>query len=250
MRGLIRERRHWGAIYSVLSRLFPSRPILSFDIPGNGSMAHLKSASTIAELRQSLRIQLRLQAMSISSIDIVAISLGGMLALDWQHNYPNEINSIVLINSSNARFSPFFHRLSWRSYHRIILALASRTIRQRQQRILCLTSNAVYRHQDTLNQWVEWAGQSPTSLSNACYQLKAAATFNFPHQPKVPTLIVSSKQDRLVNSACSEALACHWKVNHKQHPTAGHDLPLDAPDWLIKQLSNWFRLVDPDTPLH
>jgi hypothetical protein len=25
----------------------------------------------------------------------------------------------------------------------------------------------------------------------------------------------------------------------QEHPTAGHDLPLDAPDWVIERVSAW-----------
>ena len=42
--------------------------------------------------------------------------------------------------------------------------------------------------------------------------------------------------DRLVSPRCSQRLAAAWKVPLALHPSAGHDLPLDDPDWLLAQL--------------
>jgi hypothetical protein len=34
-------------------------------------------------------------------------------------------------------------------------------------------------------------------------------------------------------------LATHLGAVHLEHPTAGHDLPLDAPDWVTEQIRGW-----------
>ncbi|WP_221077041.1 alpha/beta fold hydrolase [Agarivorans aestuarii] len=239
IRGLVREQRHWGDFSKCLEQAFPERSILSFDTPGNGQLCHLSSADTIAEMRQSLRIQLRLKNANIDSVDIVAISLGGMLALDWATNFSREVNSLVLINSSNAQFSPFYKRLNWRIYPHFFSAVWSRTSIERQTKILQLTSSFPLKHQRVLDSWFKWAEQCPVSLKNAYLQLKAAAAFRAPNKPKQALLILNSRRDKLVDASCSTELARRWQADFKQHPTAGHDLPLDAPLWTVKQIQQW-----------
>src|SRR5690554_4657129 len=63
-------------------------------------------------------------------------------------------------------------------------------------------------------------------------QLTAASTFKpTSPPPAMPTLILTSLADRLVDWRCSQALAQHWQCPLVCHENAGHDLPLDDPDW-------------------
>jgi pimeloyl-ACP methyl ester carboxylesterase len=190
-------------------------------------------------MRQSLRIQLRLKNANIDSVDIVAISLGGMLAVDWATSFSREVNSLVLINSSNAQFSPFYKRLNWRIYPHLLSAVWSTTSIERQTKILQLTSSFPLKHQQVLDSWLKWAEQCPVSLKNAYLQLKAAAGFRAPNKPQQAMLILNSRRDKLVDASCSKELARRWQADFKQHPTAGHDLPLDAPLWTVKQIQQW-----------
>ncbi|WP_163134944.1 alpha/beta fold hydrolase [Agarivorans sp. Alg241-V36] len=239
IRGLVREQRHWGDFSKLLQQAFPERLILSFDTPGNGLLCHLTSADTIADMRQSLRIQLKLTNANIDSVDIVAISLGGMLAVDWATHFSLEVNSLVLINSSNAQFSPFYKRLNWRIYPYLLSAVCSSSSSDRQSKILRLTSNFPLKHQPVLDFWLKWAEQCPVSLKNAYLQLKAAAAFKAANKPKQALLVLNSRRDKLVDASCSTDLARHWQADLKQHPTAGHDLPLDAPRWTVRQIQRW-----------
>ena len=77
----------------------------------------------------------------------------------------------------------------------------------------------------------------PVSTRNALRQLWAAASFSAPKAPpSMPTLILCGLGDHLVDPRCSAALAAHWGCPLATHPTAGHDLPLDAADWVLTQL--------------
>ncbi|MGB1477517.1 MAG: alpha/beta fold hydrolase, partial [Marinobacter salsuginis] len=52
-------------------------------------------------------------------------------------------------------------------------------------------------------------------------------------------LLLASRGDRIVHWRCSAALEERWQWTMKLHPDAGHDLPLDDPEWIIQQLRNW-----------
>jgi hypothetical protein len=49
----------------------------------------------------------------------------------------------------------------------------------------------------------------------------------------------------LVNSRCSLAIADAWHCALALHPDAGHDLPLDAPQWVIEQVRHWLAQQAP-----
>ena len=62
--------------------------------------------------------------------------------------------------------------------------------------------------------------------------------FHAPEQaPPVPLLLLAGAGDRLVDPACSRRLARTWQVPLLEHAQAGHDLPLDDPDWVAHQAS-------------
>ena len=55
-----------------------------------------------------------------------------------------------------------------------------------------------------------------------------------------PLLLLAGAGDRLVDPACSRRLARTWQVPLLEHAQAGHDLPLDDPDWVAHQASLFF----------
>jgi len=60
-----------------------------------------------------------------------------------------------------------------------------------------------------------------------------------PPRPRTPTLVLSGSGDRLVAPECSVALEQHLGAVHHRHPTAGHELTLDDPAWVIARVQVW-----------
>ncbi len=238
LRGLMREQRHWGDFPSVLQQQFPNTEMMLLDIPGNGSLYQLESPKTIAAMTESLRLQLQ-QAGRVGQINLLALSMGGMIALDWMNRYPAEINAGILVNTSVSRYAPFYQRLRWQCYGQF-LTLCRQTPAKREQSILQLTTNHQQHNAELLANWQLWQQQQPVALKNALHQIIASATFKCTQKPSQPLLIVTSKADRLVDYRCSVALHRAWNCAFEQHQSAGHDLPLDAPLWLSEVIKNWF----------
>ena len=237
LRGLLRERRHWGSFLPILQQKLPDRSIITPDIPGNGALYRQQSPCSITEITESLRKRNDFAA-NAEKMDIIAISMGGMIALDWMSRYPKEIGRAVLINTSVRPYSPFYHRLRPRNYLNL-LKLLRRNPSERERMILSLTSNRHQRNARLLNQWSSWCEQNPVSKQNALRQLLASATFKFNNKPEQPLLVICSKTDRLVSYRCSAALAQAWSASYLEHPCAGHDLPLDDPEWLTERIADW-----------
>ena len=170
---------------------------------------------------------------------LVALSLGGMVALEWSARARQELEACVLINSSVASLSPFWRRMQPRAYGTVLRSLLPGPARARERAVCALTS-ARPPDPAVLAQWVDYAGSQPVSAGNALRQLVAAARFRAPAQPAVPMLVLASRGDRLVSPECSRAMARAWQVTLREHPSAGHDLPLDDPAWVVEQVARWW----------
>lgn len=235
IRGLLRETRHWGSFPCLLQKHFPGAAIQALDIPGNGKLHRLTSPDCIPAMTEALREQVDVR----QPLDLVALSMGGMIALDWMTRYPDEISSAVLINTSVRPSAPFYQRLRWQSWPAIMRMLC-RGKSAWEQGILELTSNRHGQCGALLETWLQWRRQRPVSGRSAVNQLLAAAQFRITAHPRQPILVVASKADRLVDYRCSLQMHKAWRTQYRQHDTAGHDLPLDEPQWLLHVIEQWY----------
>ena len=235
IRGLWRERRHWGEFISILQNRFPDANIIALDVPGNGLLNHQTSPNTISGLTDALRQQLA----DRNNLTLIALSMGGMIGLDWMSRYPDEIKSAILINTSARPHSPFFQRLRWQCYPEIIKTTLCSTPEKIEKLALKLTSNFQPNNKELLNSWLHFRQQNPVSKKNAFSQLLASAKFSIKTPPQKPLLIVYSKNDHLVDYHCSLKLHQLWHTDYKRHETAGHDVPLDDPKWLAQVIYQW-----------
>jgi pimeloyl-ACP methyl ester carboxylesterase len=174
---------------------------------------------------------------------VLALSLGAMVAVEWSTRYPDEIERMVLINTSLAPFNPFYHRLRPANYPSLFGFLVFSSAAQREQLILRITSKLDRTQQEQaalLDKWAGYARDCPVTKANILRQLWAAITYRAVQTaPPVPVLLLGGQQDQLVNVKCSLALAQHWGCSIRLHSTAGHDLPLDDPVWVSQQVREW-----------
>jgi pimeloyl-ACP methyl ester carboxylesterase len=245
LRGLMRESRHWGEFPQRFSDGVGRANVVPVDIPGNGRLYQLPSASNIPETLGAVRGQLK-DLGHVPPYSVLALSMGAMVAVSWYERHPGELERLVLINTSLAPFSPFYRRLRPENYARLLGTLLFRSIAKREELILDITSNVCNRNSanSILKHWLEIAAQCPVARINIVRQLFAAATFRAGQgTPDIPILLLASKHDRLVDSRCSHDLAGHWNCPVVVHPVAGHDLPLDDPDWVVLQCRQWLESI-------
>ena len=244
LRGLTREAAHWGRFADDFRRAWPEAQVVTLDLPGNGpfharpsppSLPDMVTACRAEQARQGVRPPFRLFAMS----------LGAMVATEWARSAPEDIGGCVLVNTSFRPFSPFFHRLRPRNYAALLgLALLPRSPGRIERTIWRLTSHAPEPPTAVIDAWVAARARHPVSATNALRQLLAAARYRAPAvAPHPHILLLASQNDRLVNSRCSQAIARGWQCDLALHPQAGHDLPLDAPRWVLEQVQQWLCRV-------
>lgn len=243
LRGLTREARHWGDFPARFRAEFGAdlteSDILTPDLPGNGRRFAESSPTRVDAMMEACRRELREQGRA-PPYHLLALSLGGMVAVAWAARYPEECRAAVLLSSSLRPWSPFYERLrpgAWPTLLRRLLASGA----ARERAILELTSARAAVLQGVLPAWTTWARECPVSRRNTLRQLFAAARFTAPGKPAVPPLILAGAGDRLVHPRCSQRLARAWAADLALHPTAGHDLPLDDGDWVARVVRSWLR---------
>jgi pimeloyl-ACP methyl ester carboxylesterase len=246
LRGLTRETRHWGRLPDALRDAVAGR-LLLLDLPGNGEFARQRAPATVAEMVACVR-RAALQTGAPGPYSVLAMSLGGMVATAWAQRHPQEIERMVLINTSMRPFSLPHERLRPAAWPGLLgVALHWSDAFDAERGIHRLTCNNVDTLSADLDAWVGIRRSAPVTRANALRQLWAAARFSAVAQaPACALLILAASADRLVDPLCSAKLAAAWGAAHREHPWAGHDLPHDDPGWVAAQVRAW--LAERDTP--
>lgn len=223
----------------MLKRACDDAQVQAIDLPGNGRLNTQESPMRVTEMAESCRQQLRDLGIA-PPYYVVAMSLGAMVSIDWAARNPQDMGGCVLINTSLRSLSPFHHRLRPHNYLKLAsLFWPGCDPRFRESVILQITSNRPISPKK-LSEWSAYARENPVSSRNALRQLLAAGRYQPPTtQPLPPILVLSSARDRLVDPRCSKALAASWHCAFAEHPTAGHDLPLDDAPWVVEQIRRW-----------
>ncbi len=243
LRGLTREAGHWGVFVPMLREAAAPREVITPDLPGNGALWQQPSPRSVPAMMEAVRLQLAADGAR-PPYRLCAMSLGAMVCVAWAHAYPDEVEACVLINTSLRPFSPWDDRLlprSWPVLARVLLPGSS--AKEREAWVLQLTSNRQMdsaERQGLLDEWAALREHHPVSRSNAIRQLMAAATWRAPRvAPTQRMLLLGTLGDGLVSPRCSEALAGRWQLSLRQHGSAGHDLPLDDPAWVVREIAAW-----------
>lgn len=244
LRGLTRESAHWGGFPQAFQNALHNANVVVLDLPGNGVLHRQRSPLSITTLVDYCRAELLRQGHA-PPYRVLAMSMGAMVTAQWAEAVPQELAGAVLINTSFRPFNPFYQRLRPRNYGRLLRVLLLRPNDEALERtVLHMTSNRADQYPDALASWIAIRQRHPVRAGNALRQLVAAARFRASFQaPQCPVLLLGSERDGLVNVQCTRAIALHWGSPMALHPDAGHDLPLDAPKWVIEQVQRWTNQV-------
>lgn len=239
IRGLAREAGHWHALDRTLLERFGDAAIERVDLPGNGARWRERSPLDIATMAADLRA--RVWAADRRAPVLIAISLGAMVCLEWLRRWPADpIVGLVAINTSAGGLSAPWERLRPAAWVHTASSLLERDPVARELSILALTSRE---HRDDRALAERHAGlhrERPIRRANAVRQMIAAARFRVGERPSIaPVLLLNSAGDRMVDPRCSAKLARTLEASLEVHPTAGHDLSLDDPQWCVERMHAW-----------
>lgn len=235
LRGLAREAGHWGDFAQRLSHGLGGARVIALDLPGCGARRGLRSPANVYAMAADVRA--RLQALGHAGpANVLALSLGAMVALAWLQSHPHEVARAVLINTSVRGQRPW-RRLQLPAAAALLSTLAM-PARSAERVVAAFTSAAAT--PQVVAEWVALRRVRPVTRPDALRQLAAAARFRpAAGAPARPVLLLSSVFDRLVDPVCTRELAARWDAPWAEHRWAGHDLPLDDPAWVVAQVRAW-----------
>ena len=250
LRGLVRESAHWDDFPDIFRAAIPSARVHLIDLPGNGRHWRLPSPLSLRETMEAVRSEalaaMRSQCKSegdgLQPFYLFTISLGGMVAVEWATSHPAELAGAVLINTSLRGMSPLHQRLSLGIWPLIARIAATADVAKRERLIFELTSSLQDPNPRLIENRVAIHQCHPVQLKNVFRQLWAAACYHPPlEKPPIPLLLLNGKGDRMVDPTCTRAISRRWNIEPTIHPWAGHDLPLDDPDWVIAAVLDWLE---------
>lgn len=238
LRGLVRERRHWGD--------FPDRlaarggAALTLDLPGVGTERHRPSPTSIAAIVEDVRerwLAARAERPADAPWRLFAPSLGGMIALAWAERHPDDFAGVAVCNTSARDVAGVFERFTGEAVTTVLRALPARGA-AREAHILGLVSNTPH-GRARAEDFAAFGAESPVGTDVLVRQLWAASRATAPTALVPPLLVLASDGDRLCLPVASRRLAERLGAPLVVHPDGGHDLPLDDPDWVVDRLWEW-----------
>lgn len=230
-RGLVRWKIHWGDFEKEFLKVFPGDTVQMIDFPGLGEFYNQNSLVDL----DSLLDHIDRQVQGKGPFQILAFSLGAMIAAQWARRHPDRVERLFLINTSDSR-SPFYQRFQPQNWWTLLTHFGSPKAEKIEPAILKMTSNNELRSQPYREPFIRAYHNTPFSRKTLVHQLHLASQARFPEVAPVATVFLNSLGDRLVHPKCSERLAQLWNSPLETHPNAGHDLVLDDPAWVLQKL--------------
>lgn len=240
IKGLKQDQRHWRGVPDAFAHAFGGE-VLCLDLPGAGTEAHRRCPPDVREIAGDLRSRWLMSRRETGPWGVLGLSLGGMVALAWAEAHPDDFAGVVVGNTSAADVSPPHRRFRLPNWPVVARSALRRDRVARERAVLDLISahldqdgrDALARRHAALDEAI------PFRRANLVAQLRAGAGFRAPQQVASPLLVLVGQADRLVDPRCGEGLAQRLGAELRRHPTAGHDLGLDAPDWLVRTVAEW-----------
>lgn len=247
IKGLKQDARHWRGLPERLASETGGRAI-ALDLPGAGTMADVRVPSTVDGMVDLMRARwLEQRKEDEGPWGLLGLSLGGMAVMSWASRYPEDLGGAVIGNSSAANVSPPWKRIRADRWGGLVRAALPMDPIKRELHVVDMITSRLVRRDDRLRvarEHARWQREQAFTRGALAGQLRAAAGYRAPERLGVPALVVVGEGDGFVDPSCGHALAERLQADKVVHPTAGHDLSLDAPGWLVRTVASWSRADD------
>ncbi len=242
LKGLKQDARHWRGLPDRLAEATGGRALM-VDLPGAGSRSGTAVPRSVPGMVAAIRDEVLSQRdPSEGPWGLLGLSLGGMVVAQWAASHPEDVAGVVIGNSSAGDLSWPWQRLRLDKLPTVVRAALPMDPVAREAAVVGLTTSrqltrgARFR---IAREHARWQAEAPFGRGALVGQLLAGARFRAPASLAVPALVLVGEADRFVHPSCGHALADRLGAQVASHPTAGHDLSLDAPGWLVSTVSEW-----------
>lgn len=238
--GISREKRNWNHPIQVLQSTLPDYEVIALDNPGVGQ--HHKIPVPLSIDGHIDFLKKSFDKLKGDENYFVGWSLGGMIVAKWSHLYPKDMNGMALITSSSGSNSMPWQRIRPLILPSVIKATLFSKGEKREQGLFDTTCKNESNRAALVKEWKVINDECPVTFMSILRQFIAASMF-FSHSFKKqhPVLVLGAPNDQLVNNKSSQALAKFWDAPYKEHPTAGHDIFNDDPEWVAEQLKAFIK---------
>lgn len=242
LRGLTRESGHWGPSFTAnIKAEFPNATITMLDLPGSGEYYNVKAGLTINKIMEFMREKQleNIEARKGRNV-IMVTSLGGMVAVEWIEKHPEDFQGLVMISSSFKGICTMDERANPAVRGEMIKVLFEKDLRKREMILLNINSNDTANFEVTLEEWIDIQKVRPMSKANIIRQTIAGMRHKLTTTDlNIPVLVIGSKGDRLVSPSCISKVSDAFNATLVWNDTAGHGIPVDAPEWLVSTFKTW-----------
>lgn len=245
--GLTKSGLHWDKRFVAgLKEAFGTDDVFPMDIPGCGERNHLSTPFGVPAIVEDMREHYE-QSLLRDDDDthhlLVSVSLGGMLATEWTRRYPEDFDSLVVINSSFKGFSPVWRRVQPWAMQMMLRIFLTRDSAQKEHLVTVLCGNNPEQRDEILEDWIDIDRRHPLRRRNVVVQTLSGAAYRPDHVPDVPKLILAARHDRLAHYSCSEAIHRAWGGDLVvwDDPLIGHGAHFDAPGRLVEEVRRWWQ---------
>lgn len=242
IRGLAREARHWGRFPALVEERFEGSRAHSLDLPGVGTESHRKSPVTMDGIVDDIRGRWLQIDGGQSPWLCFGISFGGMVAMNWISRYPRDFTRAILANTSAMNLGLPHERLTPKGIAGLFKTIRTKDAFERERTILGVISNDATQRDEVARQWARIATENPIGRGLVLRQIAAASRYPAPKSLPIPAMVMAATNDRFVSVQCSLRLARRLGAQLEIHPTAGHSLAVDAPDWMAEKIAQFARL--------
>lgn len=238
VKGLKQDARHWLDVPDRLrAALGDGAEVIPLDLPGVGRASGRHAPAHVDGLADDLRARFR-DLAGDGPWGAVGLSLGGMAVLRWAQRHPGDLATVVVGNTSCAASSAPWRRLRAAAWPRIASTVAASDVTARERAVLDLVSSlrSAEEKDDLARHYTGIFEEIPVSRATILAQVRAGMSFRAPRGLGVPVHVLVGDGDRLVDPGCGRRLARRLGAPVHVHPAAGHDLGVDAPDWLVDRI--------------
>ena len=228
VRGLGRSHRYFSPILPHLTDQFR---VVMFDNRGAGQSDHPKGPYSTEKMAQDC-IQV-LDAAGIEKAWLLGMSLGGMIALDAAHQFPDRVQGLVL-GSCTPRGEGSISVSAWPRFQLTLSAFLPKKMARKIQAHVTLSDDFIDQADEVMDIWDGYAKDEPFKLASLLAQNAAISGHDsVPWLESIhhPTLLLAGRQDRLVDCENTPFMASKMP-NAEAHiwDDTGHNMETEQPE--------------------
>lgn len=221
LHGISNSGRAWGPQIPGLVKA--GYRVIVPDHAGHGASAPLTVPFGVGDIADD--VEKLLEQLSVDSLDLVGLSLGGMVALELALRHPTRIGRLIVANSFDKTATPEFQDMAegWAR----IFERPKGAIQRLEQSWPSLVSPEFQASAEGLQTYQVWHGIAATADGQSLAHVsRGIGTFDASMriaQLSMPTLFISGSLDKMSPPATSERMA--KQAPHGQHTMiagAGH----------------------------